>query len=291
MSQMSNPYTALQRDDIILEREVSVMAIVALVIALVGLVACIIPGVAGLGALLGVASLVIISQSDGRVSGRGIAIASIVIGLMVTIFQISLAVGVRQAMSQANTAFFAPMGSIMADAEKKDLAKIQTMFTKPAADRLTQEHVNAFADAVHGELGAFKGVPDGMVPLIRAYMEVGPLMEQFQRGSNDVIPVPVEFEKGIALLAVQADQTGRNRPGTGVQVPLINAKIITKSGKGFLLFPGTDASADPTDPSNPFPPRPPAPKPTSEATPDTPDAPPTPASEAPAEPTEEPQSP
>jgi hypothetical protein len=116
-------------------------------------------------------------------------------------------------------------------------------------------------------------------------------MEQFQRGSNDVIPVPVEFEKGIALLAVQADQTGRNRPGTGVQVPLINAKIITKSGKGFLLYPGTDASADPTDPSNPFPPRPPVPKPTTEATPDTPDAPPAPASETPAEPTEEPQSP
>lgn len=285
---MSNPYTALQRDDLMLERKVSVMAIVALVVALLGLFVCIIPGLAGVGALLGVASLVIISQSDGRVSGRGIAIASIVIGLMVTIFQISIAVGVRQALSQANTAFFAPMGSIMSDAEKKDLAKVQTMFTKPAADRMTQEHLNAFADGVHGELGAFKGVPDGIVPLIRAYMEVSPLMKQFQPGTNDVIPVPVEFEKGFALLAVQADQTGRSRPGTGVQVPIINAKIITKSGKGFLLYPGTDAAAQSADPAVPFPPHPPAPKPDAEAAPDAPTA---PAEEPPAEPAQEPQTP
>lgn len=259
MSQMSNPYTALQRDDIILERKVSVMAIVALVVALLGLLICIIPGLAGLGALLGIASLVVISQSDGRVSGRGLAIASIVIGLMVTIFQISIAIGVRQAMAQANTAFFAPMGGIMQNAEQKDLVKIQTMFTKPAADRITQAHVDAFANGVQAELGAFKGVPNGIVPIVRAYMQLGPMMQQFQQGSGDVIPVPVEFENGLALLAVQVDQTGRNKPGAGIQVPIINAKIITTSGKGFLLYPG-ETGADTGKASDPFPPRPATPE-------------------------------
>lgn len=291
MSQMSNPYTALQRDDIILERKVSVMAIVALVVALLGLLVCIIPGLAGLGALLGVASLVIISQSDGRVSGRGLAIASIVIGLMVTVFQISIAIGVRQAMAQANTAFFGPMSGIVTEAEKKDLAKIQSLFTKPAADRITQAHVDAFADGVYAELGAFKGVPGGIVPLIRGYTQLGPTMQQIQQGSGDVIPVPVEFEKGLALLAVQVDQTGRNRPGPAMQVPIINAKIITTSGKGFLLYPG-DTGADASKASTPFPPRPPVP----DAPADTPAEAPTDGetetpADAPAAPDEQPKEP
>jgi len=118
--------------------------------------------------------------------------------------------------------------------------------------------VDAFADAVQAELGAFKGVPSGIVPLIHGYTQLGPTMQQIQQGSGDVIPVPVEFEKGLALLAVQVDQTGRHRPGPAMQVPIINAKIITTSGKGFLLYPG-ETGADASKATAPFPPRPPVP--------------------------------
>lgn len=263
MSQMSNPYAALQRDDLLIERKVSAMAIAALVVAILGFVACIIPGLAGLGALLGVAALVIISQSDGRVGGRGLAIAAIVLGLLMTIFQIGLAIGIRQTMSKANTAFFEPLAGIMTEAEKKDLAKVQTYFTKPAGDRITQAHVDAFADDVHAELGAFKGVPQGMFPLFSAYSQLGPIMQQFQgrSGSGDVIPVPVEFEKGLALLAVQVDQSGTSPPPAGIMIPLINAKIVTASGKGFTLYPGAKDDPNATGASAAFPPRPVPPKP------------------------------
>ncbi|HLP85651.1 MAG TPA: hypothetical protein VK157_14975 [Phycisphaerales bacterium] len=299
MSQMSNPYAALQRDDLLIERKVSVMAIVALVVAILGFVVCIIPGLAGLGALLGVAALVIISQSDGRVGGRGLAIAAIVLGLLMTIFQIGLAIGIRQTMSKANTAFFGPLGGIMTEAEKKDLAKVQTYFTKPAADRITQAHVDAFADGVQAELGAFKGVPQGMFPLFSAYSQLGPIMQQFQgrNGSGDVIPVPVEFENGLALLAVQVDQSGKTPPPAGIMIPLINAKIITASGKGFTLYPGAKDDPNATSTSGEFPPRPvlpnsadaPAetePKPDADADPgsDAAPTPPSPAEETPSEP-------
>jgi hypothetical protein len=254
MSQMSNPYAALQRDDMLMEQRVSVMAIVALVVAILGFFVCIVPGLAGLGALLGVAALVIISQSDGRVGGRGMAIAAIVIGLIMTIGQIGVAIGVRQAWGTAQTKLFAPMAAIVSDAEAKDLVKVQAAMTKPGAKRLTQAHVDAFADALKDEMGAFKGSPSGMIQLVMAYRDLGPIMQKFQGGgSNDVIPIPVEFEKGIALLAVQVDGSAGNAPGTAVQVPIVNVKIVTPSGKAFLLYPGEAAEAKAAEANVQFP--------------------------------------
>lgn len=253
MSQMNNPYASLQRDDMLVEKKVSVTAIIALVVAVLGLIVCVAPGLAGLGALLGVAALVVISQNAGRIGGRGLAIAAIVIGLLMTILQVGAIIGIRQVSSQLQTAFVGPVAGMMTAAENKDLATLRGVMTAGGSARLTQPHVDAFRDGYAAELGAFKGVPTGWFNLIKSYQSLGPLMQRFQ-GANDIVPVPGEFENGVALIALQLDSSGA--PGKGLPFPLINVKVIVSSGNSWTLYPGDGTTTTVTPGGPDFPAKP-----------------------------------
>lgn len=215
------------------ERRTSVLAIVALVLALL----CFIPGFGLLAMILGGASLLFISQSRGRLGGLGLAITACVVGLIVTVIQGAIFYGMAQVSSAATTHFTKPVGTVFTGVANLDYKAARSLLTPRASSVITDAEIAAFSKAVKDELGAYAGPPEGMFGLVGSYGQVGPLMQKFQ-GRNDVVPFPGNFAKGTALIVLQADQRHTGQP-SGLpgeeSIPLLNYGVVTMQGKEIWL--------------------------------------------------------
>lgn len=260
MTQAPNPYAPFPGEPVV-ESRTSVMAILALIASLV----CFVPFLPLVGVLLAIFALISISGSNGRVGGRGLAIAALIIGLVVSALQGAIVLGTVAAGKAMQGAFSGPITQLMTDIEQKNYAAARNGFTAPAAARLTDADFDRFVAAYQAELGSFKGGPDGFMDMMRSYGSLGQQMQQFQNQPGQqpsVIPFPGKFDQGLAVVALQMD-TNTNTPGTGVPFPVANIMIITPKGTKVILYdpqaqgsmppPPIDTStpAAPVDPAQP----------------------------------------
>lgn len=248
-------------DEIALEpRRTSVMAILSLVCGLV----CVVPGMGVVAAIFGIASLVGISRSRGRVGGTGLAIAGLILGLLFSMVWIGILYVVSQGMSVVAQNLVRPTNEAFVAADNGDFSKIKALFSARAQERMRDEDLAKFHDAVKAQYGAFKRVPDSPIEYWQRLMVVGSEMSNFQ-GRQDIIPLPVEYEKGWVLLAIQVDNTrsGRsNPPGPGVQsvIPVVNLYAAAPGNTRIDLYPAHAVPALlPPDPAATLPPPTPAP--------------------------------
>ncbi len=181
----------------------SLLAILALVCALV----CFIPGVGLLGVLLAVFALVGIAGSQGRLGGKGIAITALVLGLLVSLVWIGIGVGARSAWSMFEEQIAGGITQKVAAIEVGDYDTARSLFTTSAQDKLTDEAFVAFKDAYTAQLGPMQGPPTGFVEFMKMYGALGESMQEYG-GRNDVMPIPMHFQNGDALLLVLIDQSG-----------------------------------------------------------------------------------
>lgn len=234
------------------EQKTSIMAIVALVCSLLGLISsCLIVGgiPALLGVTLGVFSLLMISNSNGRLGGRGLAIAALIIGLISTAISVSVFIGATQVSKSMKGEFSQPLGQLMLDIDAKDFAKARKSLTPAAASAITDEDFTRFLDGYQAELGHAKAPPESMFELFSLYSTLGPQMQQFQGGQN-VIPFPGSFDNGTSVIAFQVDKNGG--PGQAIKIPVSNIMVITPSGKKVTLYdPAASANSPLTMPMPP----------------------------------------
>lgn len=249
--------------------------------ALVFGIICFIPFLGVLGIVFGIAGLIVINRSRGRLAGTGMAIAGLILGLLFTALWGAIAIGMSQALSYVVREIVKPTNQFMQAVDQKDYATARQVLDATGQSLATDEAFAQFGDAIRGELGAFKGIPESWSELFAAYGEIGPLFQAAQNmqgpGRQDgMIPVPVRFENGNALLFVWFEPPkGKQQPGPtapGTIFIFQNVTLITPSHKAHNLIdpalvqapvPGvlpptapTTPDAPPADPATPDAPTP-----------------------------------
>jgi hypothetical protein len=244
-----NPYATQGMDGaMVVEERTSVLAIVALVCSLI----CIIPGLGILGAILAVVALVMIGGSNGRLGGKGLAIAALVIGLLVSTVWIGAVVITQQGMKAFITQFGGNTSALLTAAQAGDYATARQQLDASVANSVTDADFQRFSDAVTAKLGAFQQVPSSIGELISAYGTVGQQMQGMQGQTNQgLVPLPVRFANGWAVAALQMNPRG----GGGTLAPM-NIEIIAGDGTKILLYDpaaaaGTQVPAAPNAPAAP----------------------------------------
>ena len=217
-----------------------------------------------------------IGNSAGRLSGRGLAIAGLVISLLVSVVWSAVGIGAYQIGRMATGVIVKPATAVFTSAESGDYATARAELTSAAQAAITDDDFKQWVGAYQGDVGAFKGVPQGFWKLIMSYGNVGPMMQKFQQSQgqgNNVIPVPAEFEKGWAVIVFHADQRGGT---TKNKIPVMNVGVIGPSGKTHWLYnapstiPPPPGAAQPVEGEKPA--AEPEPRPSTPAEPEVPKA-------------------
>lgn len=229
----SHPY---EIPEAVVPERTSVMAVLSLVFG----VLCV-PFFGLIAIILGVFALFGIKASRGRVSGTGLAVTGIILGIL-----FSLAwggcVGMGGFVVQMATKQIAPaVGTMVTAAEQGDVDALGAALTPAAQARLTPEHVEDFRTALGSEMGEYRRGPEGIVEYFSKIGEVfralgnanaKPSGNQF----NNAMPVPMEFEHGWAVVFAAIPQNG-GTPGGGSPLPIENLVVLTPSGAEIVLIP------------------------------------------------------
>lgn len=228
----SSPYDL---PEAVVPERTSVLAVLSLVLGIV----CV-PFFGILAVFLGVVALFGIKASRGRVSGTGLAITGIVLGIIFSLIW-GGCVGAGGFVVNMMTKQVAPaVGTMLTAAEADDVDAVRAGLSPSAASRLTPEAVSAFHAAVDAELGAYKRSPDSLGEMIEQYGAVFGAMGQSGNSNpmgnyNNAMPIPMQFEKGWAMAIIPINQQG-NASG-GNQIPIDNIIILTASGAEIVLIP------------------------------------------------------
>lgn len=213
------------------EQRTSVMAILALVFALI----CFIPGFAVLGALFGVASLVAISRSGDRLTGRGLAVAGLILSLIVLAVWAGGIIGAGRLWGFFQTNFIGPYDQTMTAIDTGDPAGARKLLSPEASKRITDADIEAFRDGFQGELGHFSGIPNTPMSFFEGWGVVAQQMQQFQ-GRNDAFPMPGTFDKGTSLVVFQFDPQGQPASSSKPMPPIVNIMVVSPTGSKWTLY-------------------------------------------------------
>jgi hypothetical protein len=172
------------------------------------------------------------------------AVIGLLLGLMSTAFWIAGAAGTMYVLNQGQ-GFVQPLQAL----QSGDIAGARAALTPNANAKLTDEQAKAFFDQVKDELGAFQRAPQGILGWIGDYGAVGQIMDKADIPPN-TWPIPVHFEKGMAVAVVHLDSAA----GSNGRALVRNIEVHTASGKViWLIDPGTPSKpkAPPQTPPTP----------------------------------------
>lgn len=241
----------------------SILAILSLVCSLI----CLIPGTGVLAAVFGISALIGIRGSRGRVGGTGLAIAGLIVGLLFTMVWIGIVVGANALMQEVAGKVVAPVNQAIIAMDAGDSSKLRETLTPDVNKAVTDQQIADFRSAYQAELGSCKGMPTQVWDFFSAYMPLKAQMQPLQ-GRNDMIPLPVNFDKGPALVVLWINAPGGTvhvGPKGEEKLPIKNVTIYTTTGKEFSLLPLESTLvpkvADPALPPTPAAPAAPADKP------------------------------
>jgi hypothetical protein len=236
---------------------VSILAIVSFVLSLL----CCIPGVGLIGAILGGVSIVRISKSRGRLSGRGLAIAGVVIGLISTLIWVGVAVGTAQSMHQLDA-----YGETLRALDQRDYTRVRQMLTPAASSAVTDEQIGSFQSAVEAEWGSYQRMPRGLADWFNSYAQTMQTYGRVQQQAQGVppgsspLPLPVYYNRGLTLSLFVLDPRSPSPIGAAQSS---NIAVFDQQGAPIWLIP----------PAVGAPPRVPAPPPETAPAPEQPQQP------------------
>jgi uncharacterized membrane protein len=151
-----------------------------------------------LGVVLGIASLVLISQSGGRKWGKGFAIVGIVLGMLFSSVLAAVVVGGVQIYQGYMSNLVRPTDALMTAIDQEDWRAVRALLEPKVEPTVSDAQLQAFRAQMRDRLGAYKGLG----------MDVGPSWGGGRAGSSpppNALPVPARFEKGQADLFVVID--------------------------------------------------------------------------------------
>lgn len=232
---------------------VSALAVAALVFGIV----CVIPGAGLLAVLLGVPALFVINASRGRLRGTGLAVTGVVLGLVASAMWVLLLSGAAWFNQWAGQQIFAPIAQTMEGIESGDRTKARAQLTPALSAAVTDADLDAFRTAYQAELGEYQSMPQSLLDMFRAYMNVGQTMQNYQqqKPGNTVFPAAALFKNGWGAVVIEGEHAVGQGPGGQVMPRFINIGVVTPKGREIWLH----------DPAVPLPPAPagalPAPSP------------------------------
>lgn len=185
-------------DDLAGPERTSALAVTSLIMSLI----CCIPGLGVLGAGLGVGALIGIGGSRGRVGGKGLAIAGIIVGILVSVAWVGGYVAFQKSVGQllSNT------GTIVGSLDSGDYASFRGTTASPASD-LSDADYAAFVAEYQAQLGGYAGVPDSVFEWIEDFSD--PAIGQAMQGAmpaQNAIPMTVDFDNATTVVFLIADQ-------------------------------------------------------------------------------------
>lgn len=200
-------------------QRISIAAIFSLVLALL----CV---TAPLAIPLGALAIVFIGSSRGRLYGRGLAIAGIIIGLFISSLAVFGLIAANNLGKDAAAKLWVPTGAAIKLVETKDAGKLAPIMSPAVRDSVTPDRVAAFADKLSAARGKFVSSPDNLWSIVSSYFSVG---QQFQVIQPDMpqgaaahtrpmVPVSLMFDNGWTLMMIEVtpddiDPAQKNSPG------------------------------------------------------------------------------
>lgn len=186
------------------EQRLSLLALFSLIFALI----CLIPGLGVLGVVFGASALIMISKSRGRLTGKGMAITGVVLGLIVSVLWGSAVVGFGQAFKYYRDRMIPPVAALVETAGS-DTSLARTALTPGAAKSVTEEDFAQFAASLEAHYGKFEGAPKDLMSLATAFRDSLASQQQDQKiqGGSRGVPVPLRFERGAVLVIAVYDES------------------------------------------------------------------------------------
>lgn len=241
----------------------SILAITSLVLSLI----CFVPTLSVVAVLLGALSLIFILNSKGRLSGRGFAIGGIVLGLVVTAFQVALLIGASSLVNAMLRSASAPYAAL----ESGDAKQFRSYLNSTASSAVTDDQIRSFAAAVKQASGKvvpfngnlitaysmIRGVSDRFTPNVQNRLNSA--QTQKATTGRDFFPLFVQFEKGSAIVLFEFDARSQTQPA-GVTFTdflrgnITNMGLIAPDGSEIWLIPDAAPGSTPTLPPGSTPP-------------------------------------
>ncbi|MFG0307083.1 MAG: DUF4190 domain-containing protein [Phycisphaerales bacterium JB040] len=205
------------------DQKTSLSAIIGFVLSLVG--CCLPTGI--LGVVLGVFGLIGIGRSGGRVGGKGLAIAAIIIGVLNTVVQIGLVIGLVQ-WGRSAAQFGDRAGAFLTALEQGDYDEARGWLAGSVSGAGDAE-LTAFSDAVQEDLGTFVSTPDSILSLFGGWLEFGQQMQQHQIPMAVPVVLTFEQDRAMMLYAWNPQNTGTPMP------PMTDLRIVLRDGTAITL--------------------------------------------------------
>lgn len=259
-----------QRDDLLgnldpVSSRVSLMAVTSLVLGIL----CCIPGSGLVATLFGILAILFITKSSGRLTGRGLAVTGLVLGLFGTIGWVAIGSGALAFTNTVRDTY----GRAMVDLAAGDRPAISKILTTEADAALTPERLKEFNDKVVAEWGAFQRMPLGLGEWASDYMAVFSTFGQISQvgfpyppgspgGRFAPNPLPMRFDKGLVCVITIMDQKETMQTAGGQPFPkLANIGVVdSKRSIIWLVDPVVSGTTSAPAPA-PTPAPPPAPSP------------------------------
>lgn len=236
----NNPYATAS--DLPMEERTSIMAVLSCVcgvLAIIPVLCCATgPTVGLIGGGLGVFALIAISNANGRLGGKRLAIAGVVMSLIGFLVSVIVWVGVISSAGPAGKMINGLGDSVLRSVEDGKFDDARAQLAPNVAAVASDEVLTAFRTQYQAELGKYTRPPAGLGEWFSKLMQHGQRVGQYTQGRQDVIPGVLFFEKGDVLVMIYLDAGSNPNLGGGVATgAILNLKMVTMDGQEFDLVP------------------------------------------------------
>lgn len=229
---MSNMPGSYENTDVQMYQEPERTSILAILSLVMGVLGCCTFFTAPIGMLLGIFGLIGISKSEGRVGGKGLAIAGLVVSFLSFVIWGAIYYGANQARHYYVTQVGGPIEAILIDIHNGNYDNARSLMLPPASATSDAELASFYA-AYTADLGEFIALPDGFGELVSGSLTIAQ-QHQTYNGRPGYIPLPVRFDSGWVLVIYVIDPNGQ--ASQSGQIPPPQRLILVGSdGKEYTL--------------------------------------------------------
>ena len=209
-----------------------------------------------LGLPLSIIAMVSIGRSRGRLGGRGLAVAGMILGLMNLALWGSCLGGVVMSAGQAETVIMQPTEEVFTLLQQDDFDGVRARLGAPGANATDAELI-AFREAYRSTLGDFVARPSSLMEYVNSMMRMGPWQPVLSNPGQQQIPLLATFEHGEALILITPEQaSGRpsalrvydsnlNEYALPFQTPAPTADTTPGPGDAGDAQPGPEPGSEP----------------------------------------------
>lgn len=217
------------------------LSVLALGALLLSIPSCCIPllgiGTGPVAAILGIAALLVIGRSRGRLGGRGLAATAIFLGVISTALWGAVGAGLNSAYQWYLKNPVATTNSFIVALQKDDLATARGFLSTGAANDLSDEQLREYASAVKSAHGEYTRAPGDLSLWFKAFRDAytgGGKPQQQRGGSSQDPPLPVALEFASKRLTVGYSVAEPARLQAGA-FAIDDMVIILPDARGLIL--------------------------------------------------------